>query len=67
MQSIDEFVRGGMPARQYWGVETVTAGSVNALRAWWLRRMIETPHPLLEKMTLFWHGHFATNGGAVHP
>ena len=27
--------------------------------------MMETPHPLLEKMTLFWHGHFATNGGTL--
>ena len=40
--------------------------SVNELRAWWLRRMIETPHPLLEKMTLFWHSYFATNGGALN-
>lgn len=39
--------------------------STEGLRAWWLRRMIETPHPLLEKMTLFWHSHFATNGAAV--
>jgi len=39
--------------------------SVTGLRAWWLRRMIETPHPLLEKMTLFWHGFFATNGGTL--
>ena len=39
--------------------------SVDALRAWWLRRMIQTPHPLLEKMTLFWHSHFATNGDKV--
>jgi len=39
--------------------------SVNELRAWWLRRMIKSPHPLLEKMTLFWHSYFATNGGAV--
>jgi len=30
-------------------------------RAWWLRRMLLTPHPLLEKLTLFWHGHFATS------
>lgn len=37
-------------------------GSVNGLRAWWLRRMILTPHPLLEKMTLFWHSHFAATG-----
>ena len=49
----------------YDGHEDVAAGSIDGLRAWWLRRMIETPHPLLEKMTLFWHGHFATNAGAV--
>ena len=33
--------------------------SVAALRAWWLRRMIQTPHPLGEKLTLFWHDFFA--------
>jgi len=45
--------------------ENVAAGTIEGLQAWWLRRMIETPHPLLEKMTLFWHGHFATNAAAV--
>ncbi|MBX3377838.1 MAG: DUF1800 domain-containing protein [Phycisphaeraceae bacterium] len=30
------------------------------MQKWWLGRMIETPRPLEEKMTLFWHGHFAT-------
>ncbi len=30
------------------------------MKKWWLKRMIETPRPLEEKMTLFWHGHFAT-------
>ena len=39
--------------------------SADELRAWWLRRMILTPFPLLEKMTLFWHGHFAVNNGVV--
>lgn len=29
-----------------------------ALQTWWLERMIATPAPLQEKMTLFWHGHF---------
>lgn len=52
--------------RTYGGYENAAAGSVNALRAWWLRRMMETPHPLLEKMTLFWHSHFAIDGGAVN-
>jgi len=31
------------------------------LRRWWLDRMRNGPAPLLEKMTLFWHGHFATS------
>lgn len=35
------------------------------LRAWWLSRMATTPAPLLEKMTLFWHGHFATSAEKV--
>lgn len=30
------------------------------MQRWWLKRMIETGRPLEEKMTLFWHGHFAT-------
>ncbi len=42
-----------------------STNSAGALRAWWLRRMIETPNPLLEKMTLFWHGYFATNADRV--
>jgi len=39
--------------------------------AWWLYRMINTANPLEEKMSLFWHGLFATayekiqNGRAV--
>lgn len=31
------------------------------IQQWWLKRMIETRRPLEEKMTLFWHGHFATS------
>ena len=27
---------------------------------WWAERMLTTQRPLEEKMTLFWHGHFAT-------
>ena len=32
----------------------------NNLATWWLNRMVQTPRPLEEKMTLFWHNHFAT-------
>src|SRR6185437_78662 len=30
------------------------------LRGWWMTEMRETPSPLTERMTLFWHNHFAT-------
>jgi len=33
---------------------------MGAIQRWWLKRMIETGRPLEEKLTLFWHGHFAT-------
>jgi uncharacterized protein (DUF1800 family) len=35
------------------------------LRAWWLQLMATGPRPLQEKMTLFWHGHFATSAEKV--
>lgn len=35
------------------------------LPAWWLYVMLRSPHPLREKMTLFWHGHFATSSAKV--
>lgn len=31
------------------------------LLGWWFERMCATGWPLREKMTLFWHGHFATS------
>ena len=34
-------------------------------RAWWLTRMLYSPHPLQEKLTLFWHNHFATSNAKV--
>jgi uncharacterized protein (DUF1800 family) len=29
-------------------------------QSWWLNRMVMTRAPLIEKMTLFWHGHFTS-------
>ena len=29
------------------------------VQTWWLYRMVQTRRQLLEKLTLFWHGHFA--------
>ncbi len=31
-----------------------------AMQTWFLNRMIASPAPLQEKMTLFWHGHFTS-------
>ena len=36
------------------------------LKTWWMREMIETPAPLRERMTLFWHNHFATSQQKVN-
>jgi Protein of unknown function (DUF1800) len=38
------------------------AGQLSAL---WLYRMLYSPHPLREKLTLFWHNHFATSNAKV--
>ena len=33
---------------------------------WWANRMLTTPRPFQEKLTLFWHGHFANSEEKVH-
>ncbi len=35
------------------------------LQTWWIYRFLRTSRPLQEKMTLFWHGHFATGDSKV--
>ena len=43
----------------YWLRATVL--ETRRLAFWWVDRMVRTNRPLEEKMTLFWHGHFATS------
>jgi uncharacterized protein (DUF1800 family) len=38
---------------------------INDLKRWWIYKMAFTQRPLEEKMTLFWHGHFATSNRKV--
>ena len=40
---------------------------MTGLIQWWTQQMTDTKAPLLEKMTLFWHGHFATSATKVKP
>ncbi len=67
-ETVDRLVRPGSDVaefnRTYDGFDA-DCGSMEALSAWWLRRAISSPHPLLEKMTLFWHNHFAVTNANV--
>ena len=38
----------------------VASADINRLRAWWIFRMLASPDPLAERLTLMWHDHFAT-------
>lgn len=35
-------------------------------QALWMHRLLSSPHPLRERMTLFWHDHFATSHAKVN-
>lgn len=39
--------------------------NVRGLQSWWWLQLLSTRRPLLEKMTLFWHDHFATSAAKV--
>jgi uncharacterized protein (DUF1800 family) len=55
---------GQMPAgnapnvTQFWN--EIYAGQVELI-SWWLDRMVLADYPLTERMTWFWHGHWATS------
>ena len=57
----------GTPTAQFDGAADAIAAGIGPdtpparLRAAWVYRMLLTPRPLVERMTLFWHGHFATS------
>jgi uncharacterized protein (DUF1800 family) len=71
-RAIDLLLRGG-PGEEDFNRETAArlpslrAGNDGRLAsAWWLYRLAYTPHPLREKLTLFWHNHFATSNQKVN-
>jgi hypothetical protein len=41
------------------------AEQIDRMENWWLQTMITTPRPLEEKLTLLWHGHFASSQRTV--
>lgn len=59
-QSIDE---SALPAEPNITMERTKKPSpldIQKLVWWWVDRMVNTSRPLEEKLTLFWHNHFAT-------
>src|SRR5581483_12012501 len=71
-KTIDHLLKGGPGQEQFDQDMQPLADSIarvnngQQLRAWWLYRMLYTPHPLQEKLTLFWHNHFATSNAKVN-
>lgn len=46
--------------------ETKNGGTpAQAVKMWWVHRMLVSPRPLQEKMVLFWHGHFTSKDGGM--
>ena len=43
----------------------LATGDPQQLAAWWTYVLIHTHHPTLERMSLLWHGHFATGAEKV--
>ena len=46
--------------------EVVRSGDPQQFKGLFLHRMLYSPHPLQERMTLFWHNHFATSNAKVN-
>ncbi len=42
-----------------------SSSNLDLLKVCWLNRMVHGPDPLREKLTLFWHSHFATSNKKV--
>jgi uncharacterized protein (DUF1800 family) len=48
------------------GRKIAERNDARALRAWWLYVILHSMYPLREKLTVFWHNHFATSIAKVN-
>jgi uncharacterized protein (DUF1800 family) len=70
-KAIDQLLAGSPGGEDFERVteplaESIGQGNNGAqASAWWLYRMLYSPHPLRERLTLFWHNHFATSNAKV--
>ncbi len=56
-----EFAKADALLRQ----AAIDSGAILDLKAWWLHRLVASANPLVEKLTLLWHNHFATSNAKV--
>jgi hypothetical protein len=71
--AIDKLLKGGEPDADFEKTSDFMAAprslppssAGTRLSAWWLWRILHTAHPLREKLSLFWHNHFATSHAKV--
>lgn len=72
--AVDRLLEGQCRANQDGDFETtartigdaaMASGSPARLKAWWFYRMLLSPDPLGERLTLMWHNHFATSNRKV--
>lgn len=72
-KAIDKLLTGGTPNPDFDKTSDFMASErslpassdLTRLSTWWLWRMLNTHHPLREKLCLFWHNHFATSHAKV--
>jgi hypothetical protein len=69
-KAIDDLFKGHSdregPGEDRWLADRLSeVNNGQGIQAWWLRRLLVTPDPLREKLTLFWHNHFATSNAKV--
>jgi uncharacterized protein (DUF1800 family) len=57
----DDTLKLSGPERDEIGATIARSRAAYELRGWWLYALYYSPHPLLEKMTLFWHNHFVSS------
>lgn len=63
LKDLGNFPPTGSPVRAAFDMDMRTQRQ--ALTLWWLDRMALADHGLTERMTWFWHGHWATSIGKV--
>ena len=52
-------LRGNMNRRK--NIKRISLVEGKALQRWWVKHLLETKSPFLERMTLFWHNHFPSS------